>query len=424
MRFTPLIDLRPLRRSPAFRRLWIASTAAGFGDQLATVAVLHQVWELTHSTVWTGAIGLATAIPTLAAGALGGTLADTLDRRRVVVATTIGTVATLAGLAVQAGLDTASVGLVLVLVAVLNTATATGAPARRTFITRLLPPDLVPAGVALNHVGFQVAMLVGPVVAGIVIASRGLFTAYVLGLAAVTVSLHGTARLPTGPGETPAGTDAVGTTDDRVQVGALRATLDGWRFIVNRPVVRGCLAIDLSATVLAMPIALFPAVNAERSGDGVATVGFFFSALAVGGVLAGLFAGVITRAAHPGVLMASAAGMWGVSLAAFGLVHSLPVTLSCLVVAGASDTTAVIARGTLVQLDTPDAYLGRVSAVENIVGVAGPGLGTARAGAVAGLTSAAASATSGGLACLLAVGVVAALTPGLRHWTRTSRVSS
>jgi len=414
------IDTRPLRSSPAFRRLWIGGTAAGFSGQLAATAVLYQVWDLTRSPWWTGAIGLATATPTIVGGLIGGTLADTVDRRRLVLATTAVTVVVAAGLALQAGMDVAPVLLVLALVMVQTAATALGAAARRTFITRLLPVDLVPAGVALNHVGFQIAMLAGPALAGVILATGGLRAAYLADALGITVSLYGVLRLPSGRVH-PApdlGSGPRPTTQrlGRQVLAGLGTTVQGWRYLLSRAELRGCLATDLTATSLAMPIAVFPAINDQRFGGDAYTFGLFASAIAVGGLLAGLTSGTITRVPQAGRLMLAASATWGLALATFALVNSLPATLLSLAVAGAADTVAVICRGTVVQVSTPDAYLGRVSAAENIVGVAGPGLGNARAGAIAGLTSATTSALTGGLACVVAVACIAATTPALRQW--------
>nr|WP_218886133.1 MFS transporter [Kineococcus aurantiacus] len=409
------VDTRPLRVSPAFRRLWIGSAAAGLSGQLAATAVLHQVWELTRSTWWTGAIGLATAVPTVLGGLVGGTLADTTDRRRLVLVTSAVAAVAAAGLAAQAGLEAAPVALVLALVTAQTAATALGAAARRTFTARLLPTGLVPAGVALHHVGFQIALLAGPALAGVLLATGGLRAAYVADVVGIAVSSYGVLRLPevrphpapgTGPGPAPGrGTSA-----------RLRATGQGWRYLLSRPELRGCLAADLAATGLAMPVALFPAVNDERFGGSGFTFGLFASAIAVGGLLAGSASGTIVRAPGAGRLVLAASATWGAALVAFALVDSLPATLACLAVAGAADTVAVICRGTIVQVTTPDAYLGRVSAAENVVGVAGPGLGNARAGAVAGATSAATSTLTGGLACVVVVALIAATTPALRRW--------
>lgn len=168
------------------------------------------------------------------------------------------------------------------------------------------------------------------------------------------------------------------------------------------------MATDLSATLLAMPIALFPLVNEIRFGGNPQTLGLFLSAVAVGGITAGLLSGTVTRWRHGGLVQLSAAGVWGLALACFGLAGPLWLALGCLAVAGAADTVSVVTRSALVQLETPDAYRGRVSSVEHVIGVAGPELGNFRGGLLASATSASFSLVFGGLSAILAIAAVAA----------------
>jgi predicted MFS family arabinose efflux permease len=398
-----LLDTRPLRSSAPFRRVWTGGVLSTVGAQLAVVAVLQQTWELTADPVAVGAIGLAQAIPMIVFGQVGGVLADAVDRRRLVLATTLGQMVVAALLAAQAFAGIGSLALLLGLVALQSAGGALGAPARRTFAARLLPTDQVGAGIALFNLGFQFSMLVGPAVAGIIVAGWGVGACYAVDTLTFLASLYGVLRLPPLPPD-----EAAGRAD-------LRAVVAGWRFIAGRPVLAGAFLTDLIATVLAMPIALFPVVNAERFGGNPQTLGLFLSAIAVGGITAGLASGAVTRAGRPGLVMLVAASVWGVALAAFGWAPTAWLALGFLAVAGAADTISVISRGALVQLATPDAYRGRVSAVENIVGMAGPYLGNFRAGLVAGVTTSGFSAISGGLLCVLGVAVVAATVPALRR---------
>ncbi|WP_165987728.1 MFS transporter [Streptomyces sp. YIM 98790] len=400
-----LLDTRPLRGSRPFRDLWIGSSAAQFGGQIATVAVLAQVWDLTGSPVGTGAIGLATGLPMLLFGLLGGTLADAVDRRTVVRATTAGQLLAAAGLCAQALADNRTVLLLLALVAVASACGALGAPARRTFPVRLLPADQVAAGLALSNVSFQAAMLAGPALAGLIIARWDLPAAYAVQAAAVAVSMLAVIRLPAMPPE--------GAAPGR---GRRRPERGGWRVVLRRPTLWGSLATDLAATLLAMPVALFPLVNEIRFGGDPRTLGLFLSAVAVGGITAGLFSGTVTRCRRGGLLQLAAAGVWGLALAGFGLAGPLWPALVCLAVAGAADTVSVITRGALVQLETPDAFRGRVSSVEHVIGVAGPELGNFRGGLLASVTSAPFALVTGGLSAALAVAAVAAANAPLRAY--------
>lgn len=366
--------------------------------------MLFQVWELTGSAFWTGAIGLVRAVPLIVFGLVGGTLADAADRRRIVRWTTAAQLVTAGGLAAQALLHAQSLVLLLALVGAQATFGALDVPARRALPPRLLPLAQVPAGIALQHLSFQVSMLVGPALAGIVIAELGLTWAF--GVQAVTFVLAwlGVLRLPHLPPD--AGADRPG----------LAAMVAGVRLVLRRPVLRGSLATDLFATILAMPISLFPLVNEVRFGGSASTLGFFLSAVAVGGIVAGLLSGTVTRARRAGLVQLAAAGSWGLALAGFGLAEPLWLALGLLAVAGAADTISVVIRAAMVQLDTPDSHRGRVSAVESVIGQAGPDVGNFRGGVVAGLTSAPLALVSGGLACVLGVAFVGWRNRGLRDY--------
>ncbi|MCX5442934.1 MFS transporter [Streptomyces sp. NBC_00569] len=399
------LDTRPLRGSRPFRDLWIGTSTSQLGGQIATVAVLAQVWELTGSTVGTGAIGLATGLPMVLFGLLGGTLADSVDRRALVRATTTGQLLVAAGLSAQAVAGNRNVFLLLALVAAGTACGALGAPARRTFPVRLLPADQVAAGLALTNVSFQVAMLAGPALAGLIIARWDLSAAYAAQAVATLVSVLAVLRLPA---MKPGGTDA--------KVSRRRPERGGWRIVLRRPTLWGSMATDLSATLLAMPIALFPLVNEIRFDGNPQTLGLFLSAVAVGGIAAGLLSGMVTRWRRGGLVQLCAAAVWGLALAGFGLSGPLWPALGCLAVAGAADTVSVVTRSALVQLETPDAYRGRVSSVEHVIGVAGPELGNFRGGLMASATSAPFTLVTGGLSATLAVAAVAATNASLRAY--------
>ncbi|WP_024877027.1 MFS transporter [Saccharomonospora piscinae] len=399
-----VLDVRPLRTSPAFRRLWLSTSCSTLGQQFALVAVLAQVWDLTESPVAVGALGLAQALPLVVFGLIGGTLADAVDRRRLVLVTTAGQMVAAAGLAAQALLGAGSVALVFGLVAVQFAFAGLGAAARKTFVVGLLPTEQVSAGLALSGLSFQAAMLAGPAVGGIVTAAWGPGACYAIDAVSLLVAAYGVSRLPSlrpkGTGERP----------------GPRALAEGLAFVGRNPVVAGTLLTDVFATLLAMPIALFPALNAQRFGDDPRVLGLFLSAIAVGGVVMGSLSGLFTRRRRLGVVQLVAAAVWGLALAGFGLAQPLWLAFALLAVAGAADTVGAVTRSALVQLATPDSHRGRVSGLEFVVGAAGPDLGNARAGAVAGLTSPAVAAVSGGLLCVVGVAGLAIGNRSLRRY--------
>ncbi|AJP00276.1 MFS transporter [Streptomyces cyaneogriseus subsp. noncyanogenus] len=396
-----LLDVRPLG-SLAFRRLLIGRTVSTLGGFMTMVTVMYQVWDMTHSAAWSGAVGLAQALPMVVVGLSAGAWVDRADRRRVYLATTIGQAACSLLLAAQAFTGHVPVVVVLLLVAVQASFAAAGAPAAGVFVPRLLPKDQVAAGLALNAVSGQAMMLLGPALAGVVLGWWGIGVCYLLDALSFGLSFYGAFGLPALPPE-----------GEKSRPG-LHGILDGLRFLGGHRVVRGALATDLAATVLAMPMSLFPLVNEERFGGDPRTLGLFLSALALGGVVATALSGPVTRLGRPGPVMLCASATWGAALALFGLTTSAWAGLGMLALAGAADAAAVLSRTTIVQTRTPDALLGRVTAAELVVGQAGPHLGGLRGGLVAGWTSGATALVTGGVLCLLAVAYVGVATPELR----------
>ncbi|MEU0431683.1 MFS transporter [Streptomyces sp. NPDC006290] len=397
-----LIDVRPLRTSPVFRRLLIGRTVSVLGSFMTMVTVMYQVWDMTHSTVWTGAVGLAQALPMVVFGLFAGSWADRGDRRRIYLFATVGQAAISLLLAVQGFTGHVPVVGVLGLAAAQSCCSAVGGPAAGVFVPRLLPRDQVAAGLALQQVTGQAMMLAGPALGGIVLGWVGIGPCYLVDALSFGLAFYGAFGLP-----------ALPPTGEPSRAG-LHGVLDGLRFLAGHRAVRGALITDLAATVLSMPTSLFPLVNAERFGGSPRTLGLFLSALAIGGIAASALSGTITRLGRPGPVMLCGAGIWGAALAAFGLIRDPWAGLGLLVLAGAADAVSVISRSTIVQTHTPDALLGRVTAAEQIVGQAGPNLGNLRGGVVAGWASGATALVSGGLLCLLAVVWVGAKTPELR----------
>jgi MFS family permease len=383
-----IADLQPLRESPAFRRLWIGSTVSSLGGAMTGFAVVLQTYDLTRSSFAVGAIALAQATPAVVVGLFGGSFADAVDRRRLVLLTSTGLAAVSALFAAQAFAGLRHVWLLFVLAVAAATLQAVDGPARRTFLPRLVPADLVPAGVALNQLSFYVSFLAGPLLAGVATAAAGVRVCYLVDTLSFGASLYGVARLP-----------AMAPLDGEARPG-LRAVAEGLRFICRQRVLAAAFLADIDATVLGMPVALFPALNAERFGGSPQTLGLLNAALAAGGLLGSALSGPAGRVSRKARAMLVTVAVWGAAIACFGLASSLWLCLAMLVVAGAADTTTVIFRGSIVQAATPDRLRGRVSAVDYVVGNGVPRLGNFEAGAVASLTTPAISAVSGGLATI------------------------
>ena len=403
-----LADIRPLRESPPFRRLWAGTTLSSVGSALTGFAVILQVYDLTHSPLAVGGVGVAQMVPTLLIGLAGGTVTDAIDRRKLVLVTSSCLAAVSAAFAAQAFAGLGLVWLLYALVAVQSSLTALDRPARATFVPGLLPASQLPAGLALNQLSFQITLIAGPALAGLIAAAPhlGLRACYLIDTVSFAAALYGVARLPT----------------MRPQGGATRpgsrAVAEGVRFIRRSQVLAGAFLADLNATVFGLPVALFPAINAERFGGSPVTLGLFITAIGVGGLASAAFSGPVKHVARPGRAMLCTVAVWGAAFAGFALSPGLWLTLSLLAVAGAADAFTVVFRSTIVATVTPDRLRGRVMAADYVVGAGGAQLGNLEAGALGTLTTPVISALAGGLVTIAGAVVIALALPGFTRYRR------
>jgi MFS family permease len=243
--------------------------------------------------------------------------------------------------------------------------------------------------------------VLGPLLAGLILARWSFAAAYAADLAVFTLALYAALRLPplppTGPATTP----------------GLRSVVDGLAFIATRPVLLLSFAVDIAAMVLAMPRALFPETAARLGGRGAA--GWLYAAIAIGAVAAGLSSGWIGRVRRQGLALVAAVIGWGLAVAAAGLAPALWLIVLLLALAGAADLVSGVYRQTILQTYAPDEMRGRMQGVFIVVVAGGPRLGDLRAGAAAAAFGVTASWVGGGLACAALVGL-ALLAPALRRY--------
>ena len=405
-----LADVSPLRESPAFRRLWAGTTLSAVGSALTRFAVMLQVYDLTKSSFAVGAIGLAQLVPLLLIGLPGGSLADLVDRRKLVLFCNCGTTLGAIGLAAQAIAGSRQLWLLYALVTFQSSISSISVPARQTFVPRLLPPDKLRAGLALNRLSFQIMLIVGPALAGVITAvpALGLRGCYVIDVLSFGASFYGVARMPA---QSPQAEGARPSTRP-----GFRSVAQGVVYIWRTPVLAGAFLADLNATIFGLPVALFPAINAERFGGDPRTLGLFTAAIGVGGLVSAAFSGPLRHLSRPGRAMLVAVAVWGGAFAGFAVATSLWLTLTLLALAGAADTFTVVLRGTIVQTTTPEELRGRVTAADFVVGAGGGQLGNVEAGALGSLTTPVISALSGGLATVAVAVIIAFALPAFTRY--------
>jgi MFS family permease len=401
-----LADITPLRESAVFRRLWAGTTLSSAGSALASFAVVLQVYDLTRSPVAVGMLGVAQMVPTLAVGLLGSPVTDVMDRRKLVLATSGCLAAVSAVLAAQALVGLGMAWALYALTAAQSALSAVDRPARGTFVPSLLSANQLAAGLALNRLSFQITLTAGPALAGLIAAAPhlGLPACYLLDTVSFTAALYGIARLPAMPPQSGATRPG------------LRAAAEGIGFIRRSPVIAGAFLADLTATVFGLPVALFPAINAERFGGDPRTLGLFTTAIGLGGLASAAFSGLVTHVSRQGRAMLCAVAVWGAAFAGFAVAPSLWLTLSLLAIAGAADTFTVVFRGAVVAAATPDHLRGRVMAADYVIGAGGGQLGNLEAGTLGSLTSPTISALTGGLVTIAGAVVIGLALPAFtRH---------
>jgi len=398
------LDTTPLRASRAYRNLLVGDAVSVVGTQITAVAVPIQVYEQTGSVFAVGLVGLAGLLPIVLFGLYGGAVADAVDRRRLVLFTTVGQalLSTLLLAYAVAGLHWT--WLLYLVVAGQAGLFALDSPARQAFVPRLLPVHLLPAANALRQIEFNIGVSCGPLLAGVLVGRFGFGSAYGLDAVSFTASLWAVAALPSM------------APDGGGRRAGLASVVEGLRFLATRPVLLLTFVVDLVAMVFAMPRALFPALASQVYNGGPQTVGLLYSALAVGALLGALGGGWFGRIRRQGLAVLAAVVAWGVSVTLFGLTDRLWLGLLLLAAAGASDMVSAVFRTAILQAAAPDEMRGRLGGVFIVVVAGGPRLGDGRAGAAASLVGLQGAVVAGGLACVGLTLAIAAVVPRFRTY--------
>jgi MFS family permease len=394
------VDIRPLRESRDFRRLWFGVGISAIGSQITTVAIPFQLYDETRSTLLVGLLGLAALVPLLIVPIYGGAVADAVDRRRMLLLSDIAQLAVTAGLLVNALLPNPSIWFLFVAEALGTAAYGFQRPARNALTPRLVREDQLLAAIAVEDVVFTLARVAGPVMAGVLISVAGLGGAYAIDMATFAASLVAIWLLPPAPPSPDAGRPS------------LQSILDGFRYVRRRKVLLGIFVVDTNAMVFGMPKALFPAF-AERLGGGAGLLGLFYAAPFAGALLASLTSGWMMTVRRQCLGVCAAAAVWGVAIAFVGLAEAAWFALIFLAVAGAADFISAVLRSNILLTVTPDSMRGRLSGIELAQVAGAPELGNVEAGVVASLTSVRASIVSGGVLTVAGTVAVALAIPAL-----------
>jgi MFS family permease len=394
------VDTTALRDSRDYRLLVIGGLISGVGTQVTLVALPFQVYVLTHSSFLVGLLGLVELVPLVVVALLGGTLADRMDRRRLLLVAQLVQAGTSLCLVVGAASGSPPVAVLYLIAAVASGASAVDRPTRAAMVPALVGPERLRSAISFNYGLVQVAMVVGPALGGILIAAAGLTWAYALDVATFGAMIAAAWAIASPP-----------PPDVEPGVSFLAAVRDGIHFAARSGELMGSFAIDILAMTFGMPRALFPALALTVYHAGPEGVGILYAAVSAGAMVAAFSTGWMRHARRLGRIVVFAVLVWGIGIALMGLTTSLWLGAACLLVAGAADSVSAVCRSTILQTATPDEMRGRMSAIFTLVVAGGPRLGDVESGSVAAIAGTRFSVVSGGVVCIVGILPVLAAFP-------------
>jgi len=402
----------PALKHRDFTLLWIGQLLSFSGSRMQTAAILWHVSLLAapgRKGLALGLVGAAQVVPIIVFAMLSGVVADALDRRKVMLVTQSVLALLAATLAALTFGSLHSLWPIYLLAALSSAAASFDSPARQALIPSLVPREDLASAISLNTLMFQIASVVGPTAAGLVIAGPGLGWVYAVNAASFLMVLVALLLMRARP--------RVGLPDNgRITWAAAR---EGLRFVFSQPIVRSTMLLDFIATFFASATALLPIFAQDILHVGARGYGWLYAAPSVGAVIAGLVtAHAVDRIERRGAVLLWSVAAYGAATVVFGLSVSFWLTLLCLACVGAADTVSTVIRNIIRQLETPDELRGRMTGVNMMFFMGGPQLGELEAGLVAQFVSATFSVVSGGIGCLAATGLVAWRERRLREYRR------
>ncbi|MGD9959937.1 MFS transporter [Nocardioides sp.] len=405
-----LADTRPLE-NVHFRRLWLANIVTVIGAQLTVVAVPAQIYAMTGASAYVGLTGVFGLVPLVIFGLWGGALADAMDRRTVLVCTTLGLILTSALFWAQAVSGASNVWLLLGLFSVQQAFFAVNQPTRSAVLPKLLPPEQLPAANSLNMTVMQAGAIAGPLVGGALIPLLGFSWLYLADTVTLLATLGAVVALPRLPVEGVAITPG------------LRSVIDGLAYLKGHPVLLMSFVVDIIAMVFGMPRALFPEMAHTSFGgptEGGLAFALLFAAIPAGAVIGGIFSGWVSRVERQGLAVISCVIVWGLAIVGFGVATGLAqgspgvflwIAVGMLVVGGAADMASAAFRTSMLQTAAKDEVRGRLQGVFIVVVAGGPRVADVAHGASAAMVGTAATAAGGGVLVVVGTVVAALLVP-------------
>jgi MFS family permease len=403
------LDTSALRSSREYRLLFGGQWISFIGSQVTIVAAPFQVYLLTHSSLAVGLLSLFQLFPLLAISLYGGALADVFDRRKMLIITSILLALTSAMLAAGAFYGRPPLWYIFVVATAAAGVAALDQPARRAAVPRLVPREQIANAFALGQVQNQTSRIIGPAIAGVILARFGLGAAYSIDAISFGAAILTIAMMKPIPTEEGAASSS-----------RLAAIWEGLTFLRDKPVLTAAFAIDLIAMIFGFPKALFPALALQVFHAGPNGLGLLYAAPSVGSLSGALLTGWIARVRFQGRATVLLVCLWGLAITGFGLsAGHLWLGLLFLALGGSADVFSAVFRNTILQTSIPDRLRGRLSALQYVIISSGPRLGDTESGVVAALTNVQFSVISGGVLSIVGAVLLGLCVPAFMRYDST-----
>lgn len=396
-----------LLREPAYRYYLAARFASATAMTLLQAALAWHVYELTGSVIQLGVLGLVRFGPSLLMSLIGGAVADSFDRKRIIVLAQLVPLAGSLALVVITRSTTESILAIYAVVSVIAVAAAFENPARQALLPTLVPRERFADAVTITATSQQIGFVTGPAAAGGAIASLGVDAAYGIHAALVAVAIVAMLAV-----------QARFASEQRRAV-SIRAIREGLAFVRSRQVILGSMSLDMFAVVFGGATALLPVYAEDILHVGPRGYGLLAASFEAGALLMALALIVLPPVDRTGRALLATVALFGLATIVFGLSRSFALSIAAYMAVGMADQVSVVMRQTTIQLATPDELRGRVSSVNQVFIGASNQVGAVESGFVAALAGPTFAVVSGGIACLAVVSFLAARLPDLRGYSVT-----
>jgi MFS family permease len=405
-----------------FRLLWTGEMVSTVGSQMQMFAINWHIFELLRGQTFIlnflgndvvmsseafglGLLGLVRVIPIVLFALIGGVLADALDRRTLMVWTRIVS-AIVAGVLTALTLsDQIDVNTIYLLSALGAAATAFDSPARQSIVANLVKPEHLMNAISLNTLIFQIGTIMGPAVAGVLVAQFNIGIVYGINTATFFVAIVAIGLIK-----------HRGKIKTRTAIGWQSLTA-GIRFTFNTKIIWGTMLLDFFATLFSSARTMLPIVAGEILGVGAAGYGLLATAQPLGSLIVGVVMSLRDDMKKQGVILLWSVAIYGVATAIFGISTSFIFSYFLFALTGAGDTVSSVIRGIIRQMMTPDELRGRMVSVNMMFFMGGPQLGELEAGIIAAAFGAPVAIFTGGIATVLLTAWVAWQYPSIRKYT-------